>query len=74
MVLRRIPIYFLSTIVYDLKPKLAPSRDESKGFGENVSQRQAAWGNAAAHDTTLLETQPRQILPSRKIVQQYVKV
>ena len=29
MVLRRIPIYFLSTIFHDLKPKLASSLDVS---------------------------------------------
>ena len=31
MVLRRIPIYFLSTIFHDLKPKLASEKHHSEG-------------------------------------------
>ena len=38
MVLRRIPIYFLSTIVHDLKPKLA-SRAYAFGRGMVCSQK-----------------------------------
>ena len=34
IVLRRIPIYFLTTIFHDLKPKLASNMDGAKGNSE----------------------------------------
>ena len=46
MVLRRIPIYFMSTIFHDLKPKLASFRRQSRSTGHRCEGPQIYQGSS----------------------------